>query len=279
MIGHYGLLSEVARRGKAAMTKAARSRFRELFGIEISETRVLGGFELLEEFSGMAAEALYDLWCRLPMHRLGSGQYCARLRLEGETVFVLNGFVPSQLQTYTDPNHALAVFTVNSDLSWTVARQKFLGGPDPTKAAPGSLRNELYVHCASLGLRDVSLGTNGAHCSAGPIEAVVELARLTSDYTLVARPITDFQFGRKLIARFPATTVEWVLGNPTVPFNEREVSLYELTEETNEAEALEVIGEARCILGTGLDSSLACHDIQRDQRSLGEEDEHLYRPR
>jgi hypothetical protein len=86
-------------------------------------------------------------------------QFCAQLYIEGENSFVLNVFIPCLLQNYTRSDHSLAVSTMNADLARSVMRERFFGSPEPPDAAPRSLRNELYTQRRTLGLSDVSFGT------------------------------------------------------------------------------------------------------------------------
>jgi hypothetical protein len=239
---HYASLYSVARDGKSQITVRAREHFRETYSDPFETATVLGGFEVLDRYPVLSASSLYSLWCDSASVSLARGASCSRLDIEGERIYVLNGFVPWLLQTYTVEGHALTVFTLSGDIPWQTMRARFLGGPDPATAAPGSLRNELFLKSRSLGIRDLSLGANGVHCSAGPVEAVIELVRLTSDLDLHhLRPITDFQFGHRLTVRLSPMTVEWVLRNPLVHRDSETLHLYDWTQGLDEVDALELI--------------------------------------
>jgi hypothetical protein len=239
---HYAGLYGPARRGRAELTARARTRFREIYGEDVDTAPVLGGFEILERFPGVSEGSLYRSWPDSGGVRLAPSVWCARLHVEGREIFVLNGFVPRLLRRYVSEGCALAVFTVRGDLSWHAMRDRFVGYPDPSMAAPGSVRNALFLNRERLAIPELSLGANGAHCSAGPIETVIELVRLTSDLDAHrARPVTDLQFGRKLRACFAEPDVDAILQNPRVRRGGEAVSICECTEGLDEVDALEII--------------------------------------
>ena len=74
------------------------------------------------------------------------------------------------------------------------------GATDPAKAATGSIRRTLAGKESQARLRDVRTATNGVHCSAGPLEAMVEYSRFFSDHGKKSYQARRHAFG-ELLAR------------------------------------------------------------------------------
>lgn len=93
-------------------------------------------------------------------------------------IFVINGFYASMRQVYTDADAKLHWFDVewdSKDNSWEDFRGTVLGATDPTTAASGSLRREIFEKYQELGLtEEPNVGLNGVHASASPFEALAE---------------------------------------------------------------------------------------------------------
>jgi hypothetical protein len=137
----------------------------------------------------------------------------------------------------------VAAFVLRGDVSWAGARQRFCGATDPARALPGSLRSELLRSKRELGLDEVSANFNGLHLSAGPLEALVELRRFASDLSRSRsqRPPEEFVFGRMLRSRMDAARLTALLANPTVTTPSGARSVFDLTEEKDPEEALEIL--------------------------------------
>jgi len=239
---HYGVLDCLARNAAACMSDQMRRRFREVYGVESSDVDLLGGFEFVERFKDVSPVALDLIWSNVEHQRLASGCFCGRVKVGNEIVFVINGFTPRQLETYADPRVAIAVFVLTGRASWYDLRMYFVGKSNPREAAPGSIRNELFMNRIALGIRDLGIATNGAHLSAGPVEALAELRRFTSDFTSARRrPSTDLQFGRKLACRFTPEQIDSILLNPMIEVDGQKRSVFDLTEEMDEVMAVELL--------------------------------------
>jgi hypothetical protein len=229
---HYGVLERLARRPRD-MTPAMRKRFRERYGAGTDQVDVVGGFEFLQRYPWLTERALDLLWANISHERLGTGCFAGRVQVGNECVHVINGFTPHQLATYADSANATVVMSLSGDLTWTAAREEFVGRSDPATAMPGSIRNLFYVERHKLGLTNVALSANGSHLSAGPLEALVELRRfLSRPEGQTAADLAQFQFGRKLLSRCSITEIESLLANPRTDGQEK--PLFELTEELDE---------------------------------------------
>jgi hypothetical protein len=237
---HYGVIDAVARDPIANLSEVARSRFRELYG-HLVDARVVGGLGYLEGHPGLDAEELARAWLARGADKLAGGTYCQPL--PDERVYLVNGFYPRMLVHFTKPSSRVAAFVLRGDLPWVRARRDLCGVTDPAKAVAGSLRAELLRRRDELGLGEISANLNGVHLSAGPLEALVELRRFASDLSRSSepRPIADFAFGRALVDRVGARATRALLDNPTVSTQAGARSVFDLTEEKDPAEALEIL--------------------------------------
>jgi hypothetical protein len=81
--------------------------------------------------------------------------------------------------------------------------------------------------------------------SAGPVEGLVELLRYNTDFAAGKdTSIEDFAFGKALCARFSKGSVEKILANADLSVDGRMVSVFDLTEEKDAAEAIELLAKA-----------------------------------
>ena len=176
---HYGVINRASRLGMAALSAATRARL-ETGHPEVRA--VLGAHQLLERYPEISPFALNILVDTIGSQKIASGKYVTVLNIEGEKVAVLNAFHPQQLLHYTRPGRALAVFECASDADWKDLRHAMTGATNPANAAEGSIRRSLRESARGLGLPDVTTATNGVHCSAGPLEAMLEYCRFFSDH-------------------------------------------------------------------------------------------------
>uniref|UniRef100_A0A7S2TMS2 Nucleoside-diphosphate kinase n=1 Tax=Lotharella oceanica TaxID=641309 RepID=A0A7S2TMS2_9EUKA len=157
-------------------------------------------------------------------------QYAEVAKADEKPVFVINGFYMSMREKYTKPGKSIYFMTVewpSASLSWEDFRAKVLGGTDPSAAAAGSVRNDIYLNWESLKLPGKpNVGDNGVHASASPFEGMCERlnwlgADLESDY-----------FGAALLkAGIPKQTVlDWTI-DPQVPFKGSKGSIFDFLED------------------------------------------------
>jgi hypothetical protein len=81
-------------------------------------------------------------------------------------------------EKFTKPGSSIYYYLVEwepNKLSWEDFRGKVLGATDPSTAADGSLRKEIFKDWKALGLAsEPNVGDNGVHASASPFEALAE---------------------------------------------------------------------------------------------------------
>ena len=183
------------------------------------------------------------VWQNIETKKLAGGTYCEVLKLDNETVHLINGFHGRQLEHFTEHGRSIVVFTLSGNLSWADARGKFIGATNPSAAHPGSLRRTFLDRKEELGLAEVSQGVNGVHLSAGPVEALIELSRYNSNFSDKAKSktFTDFSFGKQLQANFTPAQVETILANGNVDVNGKATSVFDLTEEKDSDEAIAIL--------------------------------------
>jgi len=236
---HYGVISLVSNQGLNAMTDGAKVRFKEIYGVKADESNVLGGMEFLRKYPFFNFHSLDCIWQNSENLKLASGTYVEKLRIDQETVYVLNAFHPKQLRHFTEPGRSIVLFNISGDCSWKEARESFAGATDPRKAADGSLRRLLMEHKDEFGIPEVSQSFNGIHLSAGPVEALIELHRFDSDHSSPEgeSDFKDFAFGKALIRTF-GEIPEALLNNKTIELDGKSISLFDLTENIDSDEAL-----------------------------------------
>ncbi|MFD0752106.1 hypothetical protein ACFQZS_18270 [Mucilaginibacter calamicampi] len=239
---HYGVINQIASNAVANMSEGAKEKFQELYGKSVNEAQVLGGLEFLAKYTEFTATSLDYLCQNLGSKKLAGGTYVVEVKLDDETVYLINGFHGRQLKQFTDKGKSIIVMSLSTDTDWSNARSNFIGATDPTKANAGSLRKAFLDNKDRLGLPDVSQGANGVHLSAGPIEALVELQRYNSNFsTGEAKAFTDFSFGKQLNEAFTADVVTAIVKNSNVDVDGKSTSVFDLTEEKNSSEALELL--------------------------------------
>lgn len=241
---HYGVINALSRKPLEYLSPEAVERFKDAFGSDPKDVKLLGSLELLQKYNDFTPFSVDDLWQHSKSVKLAGGTYCAQVQIEGDQVYLINGFHPRQLMHFTEEGRSIIAFTITGDLDWAVARNNFIGKTNPAEALPGSLRNELLVNRERYGLSSVSASQNGFHLSAGPVEGLVELMRYCSDYSSnkIRKP-EDFVFGRELKRLFDDPKYRSICDNQIVTYNGKRINTFDLTEEKNSETALQLLQE------------------------------------
>ena len=240
---HYGVINKIATNAVEYMSETAKDKFLDLYGKSIYDLKVMGGIEFLNYNIYFNAYVLDYLWQNKENLKLAGGTYCEDIKVDDEIIYLINGFHPRQLKHFTERGRSIVVMTLSGDLSWKVARNDVIGATNPAKANEGSIRRELLENKISLGLPEVSQGMNGVHLSAGPVEALIELRRYNSDFRNENKIINyeNFSFGKELYKNFSDDIVSRILENDNLVINNKNVSIFEYTEEMNSDEALHLL--------------------------------------
>jgi len=228
---HYGVINRVSRMGEAALSPPTRRKLdAECRGVP---HRILGAHQFLREFPDVSAFALNIIATTIGTRKVASGKYFSLIEVPGERIVVLNPFHPAQLLYFTRPGRTIALFECWTDTCWNVLRQRMTGATDPSCAALGSIRRVLLDRKSEFGLREVTTAANGIHCSAGPLEAMVEYCRFFSDYAknAVLRAV-ETPFGRVLLGqRLSEKGVARLMKNPLLGKGADATYAFNLTEE------------------------------------------------
>ncbi|MBN2520599.1 MAG: hypothetical protein JXB17_08860 [Bacteroidales bacterium] len=229
---HYGVINRIANDAKGQISDIAKEEFEKLYNIKIDDVNAYGGFEFLKRYPEFTPFTLNTLWKNKKNQKLSSGIYCEKLMVEFDTVYLLNGFHPFQIWHFTQKNRFIIVFTLTGNISWRAARENFIGDTDPNKAKEGSIRRELLLRKDDLGLPGLTQAKNGVHLSAGPIEALVELIRFSSDFSSPSkiRSFEEFKIGRLLKEHFNDEQIDKLINNINISVNTKVTSIFELTE-------------------------------------------------
>lgn len=239
---HYGVINKISSDAVQNMSESAKEKFKEIYSKSVNEVKVLGGTELLEQYPNFNAYVADYLWQNLENKKLAGGTYCEVIKVDDEIIYLINGFHPRQLKHFTEKGRSIAVMTLSGDLSWSDARNNFIGATNPLNANKGSLRREFLDNKTGLGLAEVSQGVNGVHLSAGPVEALIELKRYNSNFAVPngTKDFSEFSFGKTLKENFNGE-FEKIVENSNVNINGKSISIFDLTEEKNSVEAIDLL--------------------------------------
>ena len=243
MEAHYGVINRASRMGEAALSQPTKKKL----AAECPDIQqILGGHQFLGKFPNVSAFALNIMADTLGTKKIASGKYYGVLNVAGERIVVLNPFHPQQVLHYTQPGRVIVVFECASDADWAVLRNNMTGSTDPKRAAPGSIRRTLLERKAKLGLRDVSTANNGVHCSAGPLEAMVEYMRFFSDHAKGKQiEPDDTPFGHLLKKRdLGKKDIAALAKNPLLGRGAEATYAFNLTEEKNSETAAKLLAGA-----------------------------------
>lgn len=231
---HYGMINRVSRFGVAALSEAARAKLEEAFGTQLAEgVPALGGHEVVERHGVTPADL--DAAFKGPT-KLAPGTYAVVTEVAGRPLLVLNGFHPAQVGHYTGPRSRVVALEICwADRSWRSFRTDVVGATRPEQAEPQSVRGVLFARAAEFGIGEVAVSTNGVHGSAGPVEAMVELARF------LEVPPAQTALGAALRdAGVPDSTVEQLTGSADEGGDLRQ-KVFDATEEAEPAAAIDYV--------------------------------------
>ncbi len=239
---HYGVINKLSKNILASISNKAKENFEKIYNEKFNSSEVYGSLEFLESYPHFTPTGISYLWQNAPTEKLAGGTYVQRLLLDGKAVYVINGFHPRQLEHFIARERCIVTMTLVSDISWSAARNIFIGKTNPEDAEPGSIRNELLINKAKYGLQNVSSSWNGVHLSAGPVEGLVELMRYNSDFESgKVQSAKDYFFGQQIASIFPIETAEKILNNPIVQYDNKQISIFDLTEEIDTDKCLELL--------------------------------------
>lgn len=240
---HYGVINKIANDAKGSLSQGAKEKFKELYGKDINDVKLMGGSEFLKAYPEFTPYTADILWQAKTSKKLAGGTYIEDIKMDDETIYLVNGFHPRQLHHFTQSGRAIIVLTLSGDTSWEKIRENLIGNTFPEKADKGSIRGTFLARKVEFGLPEVTIANNGVHLSAGPIEGLIELIRYNSDFSDKSKikSAKDFAFGQQLHQNFDDATVEKILSNVNVDVDGKSVSVFDLTEVKDADEAITLL--------------------------------------
>lgn len=188
---HYGAINVLSKTASTGLDAADRHTVYDALAVSSTDYPLFGGHEFLSAHPAFTPAALDDLWFTRKAHKVRSGFYVQAYEEAGEKFILVNGFHPAQLAHFTEPAHRIALMLLHSDTGWAELRDQMIGDTFPERAVAGSIRGRLHASPARYGFDEVTIANNGVHLSAGPFEAMFEIANFFG--SLVGTDITSAQ--------------------------------------------------------------------------------------
>ncbi|MDY6874363.1 MAG: hypothetical protein SVR81_10465, partial [Chloroflexota bacterium] len=232
---HYGFINQLSRLASTLIDAETRAKMFEMIGKEDNGShRILGGHEFLKAFD-TDLETLGKIWFKQDAQKMRSGFYFVDDSVEGQLILLVNGFHPSQLAHFTNPDHRIVLMLLHTDTDWEAMKFDLVGDTFPERARPSSIRGALYANPAQYGQTEVGINTNGVHLSAGPFEAAFEVVNFfgsLQDMDPAKTPPQAIQ--QSISAGFSQEQALALLNNPEVDDSD----LFSETENMNTDEAV-----------------------------------------
>jgi hypothetical protein len=247
MARHYGTINRVSKGGLGVLTQDAKSALKTRFANELSKgAKALGGHQFLAHYPYFTAESLSILWDTKNAEsvRIASGAYVLPFQVLSDRVLILNGFHPYQLKFFTGPDRCIACFIVRSAVPWARLRREAVGDTDPRVAPVGSIRRALLDNREIWMIDEVNKGLNGVHLSAGPIEAYFEIERFFGPWTGPKGAFDLRATNVRALSRtlnMDTTKLLKCRDNPIVRLGEKDIGIYEATEDKESVTALQLL--------------------------------------
>lgn len=173
---HYGAINVLSKTASDGLDASDRSSVYDALAVSSADYPLYGGHEFLDAHPSFTPASLDSLWFTKKAHKIRSGFYVQAYEKVGEKFILVNGFHPAQLAHFTEPSHRIALMLLHSDTGWAELRDQMIGDTFPERAVSGSIRGELHAKPAHFGFDEVTIANNGVHLSAGPFEAMFEIA-------------------------------------------------------------------------------------------------------
>ncbi len=228
---HYGVLNRIAREGKDACSTYAMRKAADIYP-DISQYKILGGYQFLKEYTEFSPYSLCILNDNLGTQKLGSGIYSIAASVFNQKVLILNGFHPYQLEHLTRPATQLLALACSSSRRWKHLRSDLIGTINPQYATEGSFRRELFEDRLNFSLGQIDVAHNYIHISPGPLEGLFQIVRFMSDYEkkdFVLFEKTNFGLAPGL--HFDESAMMLLEKNPEIYIDETCIPIFDYTED------------------------------------------------
>lgn len=238
---HYGYINKVSKNASKMIGPEELEGFHLMMpDFHEDHALILGGHEFLERYPSYNAQSLNALWMTHPSHKLRSGFYYHDYLVDGQYVVLVNGFHPSQLFHFTDPEHKILVGLLHSDADWRSLKENFAGDTYPRKADPNSIRGTLFHEQDKYGTQHIGIANNFIHLSAGPFEGFFELENFLSNIGDVHFHLEDTRLAMVMREKgLGMDDYHAVLSNPEAVVDGNETDLFTYTENFNSRDAVD----------------------------------------
>ncbi len=186
---HYGAINVLSKTASTGLDASDRSSVYDALAVSSADYPLFGGHEFLNAHPSFTPASLDSLWFTKKAHKIRSGFYVQAYEESSEKFILVNGFHPAQLAHFTEPSHRIALMLLHSDTGWAELRDQMIGDTFPERAVSGSIRGELHARPTRYGFDEVTIANNGVHLSAGPFEAMFEIANFFG--SLVGSDVTS----------------------------------------------------------------------------------------
>lgn len=237
---HYGFINRMSKNAGKIATAEEKEKMKSLLGIEnMDEYKITGGHEFLSTFHTESMESLGKIWFSKPCVKIRSGFYALTCESEGQKVILVNGFHPSQLAFFQNPDHQIVVVLVNSNTPWGSLKNGLAGNTFPEKAGAETIRGEIFNNKEKYGAKHVTANFNFVHLSAGPFEALFEINNFLSRFPGMTLDLSQTAVAKKMHETgLTSSDVTTCIQNPAVKLNGKPSDLFSVTEEINTGEAI-----------------------------------------
>lgn len=237
---HYGYINQLSRFASSTLDDHDREQIGDALGIDINSYRILGGHEFLNAFPTENAFSLDTLWFTKKSIKLRSGFYIQAYDYAGKNIVLVNGFHPSQLFHFTNPDHKLLLMLIHSNTDWKTLRNSMIGSTFPEKAEPQSIRGTLFHKSDQYGLKEVSIAYNGVHLSAGPFEAFFEISNFFGNILGLDIKLEQPLILKKMAKRDSVENSIKVLQNPVLIQSPKSIDLFTMTEDLDTEQSINI---------------------------------------
>ncbi len=238
---HYGVINKLSRWASQNVTDEEEDIIAKILDLPtLKDHPILGGHECLKQFPDFDEYSLNDLWLQKKSKKLRSGFYYNRYEHKANQFILVNGFHPSQLKNYTHQDRQIIIVLVHSNTSWEELKEDLIGNTYPDRAAPHSIRGELFKNRETYGIKQISISKNYVHLSAGPFEGLFEIINFLNKIEEV-----DFQIENTNLYRLfkkqalSLKDLEIALTNPEKEIDGHHTDLFTITEEKDTLDAIE----------------------------------------
>lgn len=239
---HYGYINKLSKNASKMIGEDEISEFKKTMPeFDENTTKIFGGHEYLKYNQKYNAFTLNALWLTHSSNKMRSGFYYHDYDIDGEHVVLVNGFHPSQLYHFTDPEHKIIVLLLHSNTDWQVLKDDFAGTTYPRKANPISVRGTLFHDKEKYGTETISIANNYIHLSAGPFEGFFELENFLTNIGEVHFDMDETRLAMVMKDKgLSETDFEKVLSNPVAVIDGKEIDLFTYTENKNSIQSVEI---------------------------------------